>query len=107
MGFQAVRGLRDGPQPLPTWHVYPVTETTAGFGGARIVTMLSGGKYALVVGSGWSSNATIGLSLGGEYYASTADYDPDFVTSILQADAAAPEASFNNVVDMLEWLNRD
>jgi hypothetical protein len=35
----------------------------------------------------------------------TAEYDPDFVASILRADAAPPEASFNNVVDMLEFLD--
>jgi hypothetical protein len=34
-------------------------------------------------------------------------YDPDFVAQILQADAAPPEAKFTNVVDMLEWLDRD
>lgn len=35
------------------------------------------------------------------------EYDPAFVAEILAADAAPPEASFNNVVDMLDWLNRD
>jgi hypothetical protein len=38
---------------------------------------------------------------------SNSDYDTDFVESILSADAAEPEARFSNVVDMLEWLNRD
>lgn len=35
------------------------------------------------------------------------EYDPDFVAIILAADAAEPEASFDNVVDMLDWLDRD
>jgi len=34
-------------------------------------------------------------------------YNAELVASILQADAAPSEASFNNVVDMLDWLNRD
>src|SRR5260370_19911282 len=95
------------PQARSIWHVYPITETVAGFDGARIVTALSDSTSAVVVGSSWTSNATIGVSLGGVYYAGTSDYNPDFVASILQADAAPPEASFNNVVDMLDWLNRD
>src|ERR1700693_3992555 len=36
-----------------------------------------------------------------------AEYNPDMVAEILRADAAQPEGSFNNVVDMLDWLNRD
>jgi hypothetical protein len=35
------------------------------------------------------------------------DYDPNFVADILKADAETPEASFDNVVDMLDWLNRE
>jgi len=34
-------------------------------------------------------------------------YNPDMVDEILRADAAPPEAKFNNVVDMLDWLNRN
>lgn len=34
-------------------------------------------------------------------------YDPHFVTHVLHVAARQPEAKFNNVVDMLEWLNRD
>ncbi len=55
--------------------------------------------------SGQYSNATVGFSLGGTYVVSSSDYDPDFVKSILDADRAPPEARFNNVVDMLDWLN--
>lgn len=31
--------------------------------------------------------------------------DDDFVAEVLAADAAPPEAEFDNVADMLEWLN--
>ncbi len=33
-------------------------------------------------------------------------YSEEFVASILEADAADPEASFDNIIDLLEWLNR-
>lgn len=88
------------------WCVFPITETVAGFDGARIVTGLTG-NGAVLLGSGWFSNVATGVSLGCMYYASTSGYDSEFVSSILQADAAAPEASHNNVVDMLDWLNRE
>jgi len=84
-----------------------VTETVAGFNGARIVTGATGTPNLKLEAHAWTSNATIGVTLGGVYYASAGGYDPDFVASILQADAAPPEASFDNVVDMLDWLNRD
>lgn len=36
------------------------------------------------------------------------EYNPAFVAEILAADAAPPEEpGFNNVVDLLDWLNRD
>jgi hypothetical protein len=35
------------------------------------------------------------------------DYDPDFVASILQAAAAPIVAKFDNVLDLLEWLDSD
>ncbi len=107
MSLQAAE--RERTSRAPSWHVAPITKTVSGFEGARIVTALSGGGgiSAVAEGSAWSSNATIGASLVGVYYAGASDYDPEFVASILQADAAAPEASFNNVVDMLDWLNRE
>ena len=101
MGLQALK-----ERELPVWHAVPITETVAGFEGARLLTATSGLGPVVEV-SGWYSNAMIGVSLSGVYYGSSSDYDPDFVASILQADAAAPEASHNNVVDMLDWLNRE
>jgi hypothetical protein len=107
VGLQEVKERESTPQTRPVRNVFRVTETVAGFDGARIFTTLSDSASTVVVGCSLFSNATQTFSLGGVYYAGASNYDPDFVASILQADAAAPEASFNNVVDMLDWLNRD
>lgn len=73
---------------------------------------------------GTNSGGYIQLNVGGKFYyghrlawlymwlsgpitSGAEDYDPDFVASIHRADRATPEARFNNVVDMLNWLNRD
>ncbi len=88
--------------------LFPVIETVAGFGHAQNLMALSDNHSAVVAGGpSLYSNAMVGVSLGGTYFAGASGYDPDFVTGILQADAAAPEANFNNVVDMLDWLNRE
>ena len=101
MGLQASR-----EREFQAWQVFPVIETIAGFGNAQNMMAFSGNS-TVVAGSNLFSNATVGVSLGGTYFASLAEYDPAFVQSILQADAASPEASHNNVVDMLDWLNRE
>ncbi len=102
MGLQAVK-----EREHPIWQAFPITETVTGFEGARLITTLTGNLGSVVEGFGWYSNAAMGVSLGGVYYVGASDYNDDIVTSILQADAAAPEASFTNVVDMLDWLNRE
>jgi hypothetical protein len=97
-------------RPPPIRQVYPITETVSGFAGTRVVTAVStGAVLEVVVPTGWSpNNATLGLSFGCLSTAGVADgYNAELVASILQADAAPSEASFNNVVDMLDWLNRD
>jgi hypothetical protein len=102
MGLQAVK-----EREHPIW-AFPITETVTGFEGARLITTLTGNLGSVVEGFGWYSNAAMGVSLGGVYYVGAGgDYDADVVMSILQADAAPPEASFTNVVDMLDWLNRE
>jgi hypothetical protein len=103
MAVQAV--MERPPEPLAR-PLYPVTETVAGFNGARIVTGTTGTASLRLEASPWTSNATIDVALGAVYYSGASEYDPDFVASILQADTAPAEASFNNVVDMLDWLNR-
>jgi hypothetical protein len=35
------------------------------------------------------------------------EYNPEMVAALLKADAEKPEASFANVIDMMEWLERD
>src|ERR1035441_10598946 len=96
MGLQAVK-----EREQPTWQALPITETVTGFEGARLITTLTGNLGQLMEGPGWYPNTMIGLSLGAVYYASGAgDYDADLVASILQADAATPEASFSNRGDM-------
>jgi hypothetical protein len=35
------------------------------------------------------------------------EYEPEMVRRLLQLDAKAPEAKFNNVIDMMDWLNSD
>jgi hypothetical protein len=92
--------------------VYPVFETPSGF--SVTFTGVADSTSISVIGPGWST-ATSGASLAGIYYAGVTavapaaaeEYDPDFVASILRADVEPPEGRFNNVVDMLNWLNRD
>ena len=98
--------VRERYPQAAAFRAVPITKTVSGSDGARIIKGSTGSfdpsrTYAFV------SNATVDVSLVVVYYAGINDYDPEFVTSILQADAAAPEASFNNVVDMLDWLNRE
>jgi len=83
---------------------FPVSETVSGTG----AKLFGGHTGTAMTTSGWTTN-TVVRNVVVEIVATSAShkYDPDFVASILQADAAPPEVSFNNVVDMLEWLNRD
>jgi hypothetical protein len=101
-----LQALEREPQAPSVSRVVPITKTVSGSEGARIVTTLSAG-FGLAATHYIASNATVDVWLSGVYYAGAGDYDPEFVASILQADTAAPEATFNNVVDMLDWLNRE
>lgn len=96
---------RDQLSQAATWAV-PITKTVSGSEGAKIVKGATGSfgpsrTYTLV------SNATVDVSLVAVYCAGDSAHESEFVKSILQADAAAPEANFSNVVDMLDWLNRE
>jgi hypothetical protein len=96
---------------------FPITTTVPGYEGTRILTAFSGNTitaslymmsfFAEYANHAVMANAGGGVSWGGTFYAGTDQYDPDFVASILAADKAEPEARFNNVVDMLDWLNRE
>ena len=103
----ALQSVRERPQEPLARPLYLVTETVAGFNGARMVTGATGPASLRLEALVLTSNAMSGVALGGVFYANVDECDPDFVASILQADAGSPEASFNNVVDMLDWLNRD
>lgn len=90
--------------------VYRTFEAIPGFSGTVTFTDVAHSGSLHVVGIDWFSNAMTGVSLGGVYpavYVEAEEYDPGLVTSLRRADAAPPEAQFNNVVDMLNWLNRD
>ena len=58
-----------------------------------------------------ASTASTGITVSYVYFAGQnepiSDYDPFFVARVRAADAAPPAAKFNNVVDMLDWLDRD
>jgi hypothetical protein len=94
---------------------FSLTKRVPAFGGDQFLTTFNAGTYVepAPIPSGMSgggftvSNATTNVSFGCTSYAGAFQYDPEFVDEILAADAAEPEASFNNVVDMLDWLNRD
>ncbi|MGV7219697.1 hypothetical protein [Bradyrhizobium sp. UFLA05-112] len=92
--------------------VVPVTTSVPAFGGTHFLTSFNAGGYisqpqhGTMTGNVTISNVTLGFSFA-IHTAGGSVYDSDFVADILAADAAEPEASFDNVVDMLEWLNRD
>jgi hypothetical protein len=101
----AERAARNSP-PVPNIDaLFPVRTTIPGFVGTQLLTAFTGSYTSLPIGSSLTAN-TLGVLLG-TIVATVDEYDPDFVASILAADAAEPEASFDNVVDLLEWLDRD
>jgi hypothetical protein len=104
VGLQALKERA----PVPSVHrLYTVTETVSGSDGSVIVYGTAGAGMQ-VRGLEWTStnNASIGVSVGGVYLTAS-DYDPAFVERVLKADTAPVEATFDNVVDLLDWLERD
>jgi hypothetical protein len=90
--------------------ICPITKTVSGSEWARIVTTVIGVYDAAAPGFRenvytLSSNANAGFSIC--TISSVTNYDSSFVSEMLAADAAEPEATFDNVVDMLDWLNRE
>jgi hypothetical protein len=87
--------------------------TISGPDGSRIANG-SNAEYAVVVGK-WLGGGSTSAGQGTIVYTcygttSTAEveyYDPAFIAEILAADAAPAEEGFDNVVDLLDWLNRD
>ena len=83
--------------------VVPVTKTVSGFEGSRFLVAASAVAFASYA---VATNATTAISFSCVYHSGEPDYDADFVSDLLAADAAETEAQFGNVVDMLDWLNR-
>jgi hypothetical protein len=92
--------------------VYPMTFTVSGTEGSRIVNSSSATFIILsdIVAPG------MGTTIAQEYqiaytsctsWASDNEYEPEMVARLLRLDTEAPEAKFNNVVDMMDWLDRD
>ena len=105
MTFQEVREekrVSNRPQ-----YVYQTASTASGTG----PSIASGSNAGLVVLCGTLSIAITGLH---EYqivypevpsFEVREEYDPEMVARLLYLDAQPPEAKFNNVIDMMNWLN--
>jgi hypothetical protein len=97
------------------WQMFETaTVTVSGAAGSRILNgsnaeyVIGGGYQWLGGGSTSAGQAVTVVAYSGITQApEVEEYDPAFVTRILDAAAQPPEAKFNNVVDMLNWLNRD
>jgi hypothetical protein len=93
----------------------PASLTISGADGARIINGSNGGNVITDYWYGGSTSAGQVLTYFSTYTYTGAltlgaveeEYDPAFVAEILAADAAPAEEGFDNVVDLLEWLNRD
>jgi hypothetical protein len=90
-------------RPEPEYLV--ARKTVSGFAGAKIVVTGTSHYYTrdLVGFMSTVQPVTIVHIVPSDM----ADYNADLVASILAADADEPDASFDNVVDLLDWLNRD
>jgi hypothetical protein len=106
-GLQALREMeRDSPRQNP-FDVLQITQTNSGsdpyFVGGVGTPALHGYGYSLTTGT-VANVASVSVIT----YATTGEvYDPDFVARVLAADAAPIAATFDNVVDLLDWLERD
>jgi hypothetical protein len=90
-------------------HVYP---TVSGTEGSRI-----GAGFTLWVGmptGGVGETALVkydavytGMAFVVSCYEDYGKFEPEMVARLLRLDAETPEAKFNNVIDMMDWLNSD
>ena len=58
-------------------------------------------------GSTSVSHSVVVFTYGTVSAAVQEEYDPAFVSRVLEADASPNEAIFDNVVDLMDWLERD
>ncbi|GGI23813.1 hypothetical protein [Bradyrhizobium guangdongense] len=87
----------------------------AGPSGGTLVYVGSAGtgefySCSFSVSAGAINNVTFTANTGcttGVTGPASASYSKDFVDAVLAADAEKPEAEFDNVVDLLAWLDRD
>jgi hypothetical protein len=104
----SLHAVEERERHAPWRYVYPVALTISGTAtSTTMLTDVTAGAAMASPGIDWSSNASGAVYYGGVYYIGAGDYDSDFVARVLQADAAPIEATFDNVVDMLDWLERD
>jgi phosphoglycolate phosphatase-like HAD superfamily hydrolase len=96
----------------------PVRTTIAGFAGTQLLTAFSSENYdpqgistfTGATGPAGYLNVIASTRTGMSVdlvYTQVSSYRPEFVDAILAADKAKPEAKFDNVVDMLDWLSRE
>ncbi len=108
MGLQKLADDRRGRRRL---HAYSGDYTISGAAGSRIVNGSNAGNVSGI--SRWygGGSTSVDFEIRVHSYSGpvsvTEEYDPAFVAEILAADAAPAEEGFDNVVDLLDWLNRD
>ena len=100
----------------PTWHKYIAAGTTISGQEGATIAYASNGTVTVASGATISSTAMVTAKAYGHLVNAVVvlsaqpteeKYNPEFVRKILEADARPPAAKFTNVVDMMEWLDRD
>jgi hypothetical protein len=90
-------------------YICHTARTVSGNAGARIING-SNAEYTIVgnlIGFGATVVPEYEVVCMGTFVASSDNYQPEMVERLLRLDAEAPEAKFNNVIDMMDWLDRD
>ena len=88
-----------------TMHIY---ETVSNAEGSRIVpgiTLFAAGTPTGFDDTKYGTASTAIPMIVREY--DEEKYNPEMVDRLLQLDVEKPEAKFNNVIDMMDWLSSD
>jgi hypothetical protein len=89
-----------------TVYIRQITKTVSGSAGTLIGS--TSNSERTVVSDLANATTTQGYQLVCDSTATkTEEYAPEMVELLLRLDTEKPEAKFNNVVDMLDWLNRE